>query len=116
MPTFIRKPLVGGWKVITFAEIAVGTLSFVVWGHHMFVSGMSPVMAMVFSVPTLFITIPSVIAMLIWVFSLYGANIRFHTPMLFSLGFISLFISGGIGGFFLAQPSTDSYSHEGVPS
>ena len=111
MPTFIRKPLVGGWKVITFAEIAVGTLSFVVWGHHMFVSGMSPVMAMVFSVPTLFITIPSVIAVLIWVFSLYGASIRFHTPMLFSLGFISLFISGGIGGFFLAQPSTDSYLH-----
>jgi len=110
-PTFIRKPLVGGWKVITFAEIAVGTLSFVVWGHHMFVSGMSPYMAMVFSVPTLFITIPSVIAVLVWVFSLYGANIRFDTPMLYSLGFVSLFITGGIGGFFLAQPSTDSYLH-----
>ena len=110
-PTFIRKPLVGGWKVITFAEIAVGTLSFIVWGHHMFVSGMSPIMAMVFSVPTLFITIPSVIAVLVWVFSLYGANIRFETPMLFSLGFVSLFITGGIGGFFLAQPSTDSYLH-----
>ena len=111
MPTFIRKPLVGGWKVITFAEIAVGTLSFIVWGHHMFVSGMSPFMAMVFSVPTLFITIPSVIAVLVWVFSLYGSNIRFDTPMLFSLGFVSLFITGGIGGFFLAQPSTDSYLH-----
>jgi cytochrome c oxidase subunit I len=111
LPTFIRKPLVGGWKAVTWAMIAVGTLSFVVWGHHMFVSGMSPYMAMVFSVPTLFITIPSVIAVLIWTFSLYHANIRFDTPMLFSLGFISLFISGGIGGFFLAQPSTDSYLH-----
>lgn len=111
LPTFIRKPLVGGWKVITFAEIAVGTLSFIVWGHHMFVSGMSPLMAMVFSVPTLFITIPSVIAVLIWVFSLYGSNIRLDTPLLYSLGFISLFITGGIGGFFLAQPSTDSYLH-----
>jgi cytochrome c oxidase subunit 1 len=111
LPTFIRKPLVGGWKVITFAMIAVGTLSFIVWGHHMFVSGMSPFMAMVFSVPTLFITIPSVIAVLIWVFSLYRSNIRFQTPLLFSLGFISLFITGGIGGFFLAQPSTDSYLH-----
>jgi len=111
LPTFIRRPLVGGWKVITFAEIGVGALSFVVWGHHMFVSGMSPYMAMVFSVPTLFITIPSVIAVLVWLASLYGANIRFTTPMLFALGFLSLFITGGIGGFFLAQPSTDSYLH-----
>jgi cytochrome c oxidase subunit I len=111
MPTFTRKPLVGGWKVITFAMIAIGSLSFVVWGHHMFVSGMSPSMAMVFSVPTLIITIPSVIAVLVFAASLYGANIRFTTPMLFCLGFISLFISGGIGGFFLAQPAVDSYLH-----
>jgi len=111
MPTFIRKPLVGGWKVITFAMIAIGSLSFLVWGHHMFVSGMSPSMAMVFSVPTLIITIPSVIAVLVFAASLYGANIRFTTPMLFCLGFISLFISGGIGGFFLAQPAVDSYLH-----
>jgi cytochrome c oxidase subunit I len=111
MPIFTRKPLVGGWKVITFAMAAIGALSFVVWGHHMFVSGMSPYMAMVFSVPTLIITIPSVIAVLVFAFSLYGANIRFTTPMLFCLGFISLFISGGIGGFFLAQPAVDSYLH-----
>jgi len=111
MPTFTRKPLVGGWKVITYAMIAIGTLSFVVWGHHMFVSGMSPYMGMVFSVPTLIITIPSVIAVLVFAVSLYGANMRFTTPMLFCLGFISLFISGGIGGFFLAQPAVDSYLH-----
>ncbi|MGA7474058.1 MAG: cbb3-type cytochrome c oxidase subunit I [Candidatus Sulfotelmatobacter sp.] len=111
MPTFTRKPLVGGWKVITYAMAAIGGLSFVVWGHHMFVSGMSPYMAMVFSVPTLIITIPSVIAVVVFAFSLYGANMRFTTPMLFCLGFISLFISGGIGGFFLAQPAVDSYLH-----
>jgi len=111
MPTFTRKPLVGGWKVITYAMAAIGGLSFVVWGHHMFVSGMSPYMAMVFSVPTLIITIPSVIAVLVFAFSLYGANMRFTTPMLFCLGFISLFISGGIGGFFLAQPAVDSNLH-----
>jgi len=111
MPTFIRKPLVGGWKVVTWCMLTVGTLSFVVWGHHMFVSGMSPYMAMVFSVPTLFITIPSVIAVLVFIASLYGANIRFTTPMLFCLGFISLFISGGVGGFFLAQPAVNSYLH-----
>jgi cytochrome c oxidase subunit I len=111
LPTFIRKPLVGGWKVITWAMITVGTLSFIVWGHHMFVSGMSPYMGMVFSVPTLMITIPSVIVVLVLTCSLYGANIRFTTPMLFCLGFLSLFITGGIGGFFLAQPAVDSYLH-----
>jgi cytochrome c oxidase subunit 1 len=111
MPTFTRKPLVGGWKVVTFSMATVGALSFLVWGHHMFVSGMSPQMAMVFSVPTLIITIPSVIVVLVFAFSLYGANIRFTTAMLFCLGFISLFISGGIGGFFLAQPAVDSYLH-----
>jgi cytochrome c oxidase subunit 1 len=111
MPTFTRQPLVGGWKVITFATATVGALSFVVWGHHMFVSGMSPYMGMVFSVPTLIITIPSVIVVMVFAFSLYGGNIRFTTPMLFCLGFISLFISGGIGGFFLAQPAVDSYLH-----
>jgi cytochrome c oxidase subunit 1 len=111
MPTFTRKPLVGGWKVVTYSMAAVGVLSFLVWGHHMFVSGMSPYMAMVFSVPTLIITIPSVIVVLVFAASLYGANIRFTTPMLFCLGFISLFISGGIGGFFLAQPAVDSYLH-----
>ena len=77
MPTFIRKPLVGSWKVVTFNMAAVGALSFLVWGHHMFVSGMSPYMAMVFSVPTLIITIPSVIVVLVFAASLYGANIRF---------------------------------------
>ncbi len=63
------------------------------------------------SVPTLIITIPSVIVVLVFAASLYGANIRFTTPMLFCLGFISLFISGGIGGFFLAQPAVDSCLH-----
>jgi len=111
MPTFLRKPLVGGWKVVTYSMAGVGALSFLVWGHHMFVSGMSPYMAMVFSVPTLIITIPSVIVVLVFAASLYGANIRFTTPMLFCLGFISLFITGGIGGFFLAQPAVDSYLH-----
>lgn len=91
--------------------IAVGIVSFLVWGHDMFVSGMSSDMATVFSVPTLIITIPSAIVELVFAASLYGANIRSTTPMLFCLGFISLFISGGIGGFFLAQPAVDSYLH-----
>jgi cytochrome c oxidase subunit I len=91
--------------------IAIGFLSYMVWGHHMFLSGMNPFSAILFSVPTLVITIPATVATLMWLGSLYGARIRFTTPCLFCLGFISMFISGGISGFFLAQPSIDVYLH-----
>jgi len=111
LPTFTRKPLLGGMRVLTACMIAIGFLSYMVWGHHMFLSGMNPFSALLFSVPTLFITIPATIATLVWLSSIYGANIRFTTPALFCLGFISVFISGGISGFFLAQPSIDTYLH-----
>jgi cytochrome c oxidase subunit 1 len=91
--------------------VAIGFLSYMVWGHHMFVSGMNPFSATIFSVPTLIITIPATIMTLLLTASLYGAKMRFDTPALFCLGFISVFISGGISGFYLAQPSLDTYLH-----
>jgi cytochrome c oxidase subunit I len=106
-----RKPLLGGTRVMIGCIIALGFLSYMVWGHHMFVSGLNPYSAILFSVPTLIITIPSTVAVLMWVGTLYGAKLRFNTACLFSLGFISVFISGGISGFFLAQPSIDIYLH-----
>ena len=109
-PTFARKPVLGPRTMIGCA-IAIGALSFLVWGHHMFVSGMNPFSAIVFSVPTLLITVPSSILVLLWIGTLYGARLRFTTAGLFCLGFISVFITGGIAGFFLAQPSIDSYLH-----
>jgi cytochrome c oxidase subunit 1 len=111
LPTFIRKPLLGGTRVLTACMIGIAFLSYMVWGHHMFLSGMNPFSAILFSVPTLLITIPATVATLMWIGSLYGAKIRFTTPALFCLGFISVFISGGISGFFLAQPSIDVYLH-----
>jgi len=77
----------------------------------MFVSGMNPVSSLAFSFPTLIITIPSTILVLIWLGSLYGAKLRITSASLFALGFISMFISGGVSGFFLAQPSTDIMLH-----
>jgi cytochrome c oxidase subunit 1 len=77
----------------------------------MFVSGMNPFSALAFSFPTLVITIPATIVVLIWVFSLYGANLRINSASLFALGFISMFVSGGVSGFFLAQPSIDIMLH-----
>jgi len=106
----MRRPLLSD-KVVIGCMMAIGLLSYMVWGHHMFVSGMNPFSALVFSFPTLVITIPATILTLIWIGSLYGSKLRINTPSLFSLGFISLFVSGGVSGFFLAQPSIDIYLH-----
>jgi cytochrome c oxidase subunit I len=110
LPAFARKPLLGP-RALIGSMIAIGFLSYMVWGHHMFVSGMNPFSANLFSVPTLVITIPATIMTLLLLGSVYGAKLRFTTPALFCLGFISVFISGGISGFYLAQPSLDTYLH-----
>src|SRR5258708_13375227 len=82
-----------------------------VWGHQMFVGGMNPFSSLLFSFPTLTITIPATIMTLIWLGSLYGANIRINSASLFALGFISMFVSGGVSGFFLAPPSISLLFH-----
>jgi cytochrome c oxidase subunit 1 len=110
LPVFTRRPFLGP-KALIGSMVAIGFLSYMVWGHHMFVSGMNPFSATVFSIPTLIITIPATIMTLLLTGSLYGARMRFDTPALFCLGFISVFISGGISGFYLAQPSLDTYLH-----
>ena len=106
----MRKPLLSH-KAVIYCMIGIGFLSYMVWGHHMFLSGMNPFSALVFSFPTLMITIPATIMTLIWIGSLYGSKLRINTPSLFCLGFISMFVSGGVSGFFLAQPSIDIYLH-----
>ena len=110
LPAFARKPLLGP-KYLVGSLVATAFLSYIVWGHHMFVSGMNPFSANLFSVPTMIITIPATVITLLLLGTVYGSRMRFETPALFCLGFISLFISGGISGFFLAQPSLDSYLH-----
>src|SRR5579862_7692777 len=106
----MRKPMLSH-RVLIYSMGALAVLSYMVYGHHMFVSGMNPVSALVFSFPTLVITIPSTIIVLIWLCSLYGAKIRINSASLFALGFISMYISGGVSGFFLAQPSVDIMLH-----
>jgi cytochrome c oxidase subunit I len=106
----MRKPMLSH-KVIIYSLMSLGFLSYMVWGHHMFLSGMNPFSALVFSFPTLIITIPSTIIVLIWLGSLYGSHLRINAASLFCLGFVSMFVSGGVSGFFLAQPSIDIYLH-----
>jgi cytochrome c oxidase subunit 1 len=106
----MRKPLLSH-KVVIYCMMSIGFLSYMVWGHHMFLSGMNPFSALVFSIPTLMITIPATILTLIWLGSLYGSRLRINAASLFALGFISMFVAGGVSGFFLAQPAIDIYLH-----
>ena len=108
--TNLRRPLLSH-RAIIYSMTAIGFISYLVYGHHMFVSGMNPFSSLAFSFPTLVITIPSTIMVLIWIGSIYGSKLRINTASLFALGFLSMFVSGGITGFFLAQPSLDIMLH-----
>jgi cytochrome c oxidase subunit 1 len=108
--TNMRKQMLSQ-RVLIYCMVALALLSYMVYGHHMFVSGMNPYSSLAFSFPTLIITIPATIVVLIWTFSLYGSKLRINSASLFALGFISMFVSGGVSGFFLAQPSIDIMLH-----
>src|SRR5579871_6369825 len=103
LTTSMRKPLLSH-RVMIYAMGALAVLSYMVYGHHMFVSGMNPYSSLAFSFPTLVITIPATIMVLILLGSIWGSRLRINTASLFALGFISMFVSGGVSGFFLAQP------------
>jgi cytochrome c oxidase subunit 1 len=111
LATFARKPIFG-YRAMVFAIFAIGLLGFFVWGHHMFISGMSPYSAIAFSVLTLSIGVPSAVKTFNWLGTLWGGRIRFTTPMLFALGFVSLFVAGGISGLILGQSSLDLAMHD----
>jgi len=111
LSTFSRKPIFG-YRAMVYAIMAIGILGFMVWGHHMFMSGMSPYSAFAFSIMTMAIGVPSAIKTFNWLGTLMHARIRFQTPMLFAIGFVSLFVSGGLSGPFLAQPVLDIPLHD----
>jgi cytochrome c oxidase subunit 1 len=111
LSTFARKP-VFGYRAMVFAIFAIGLLGFFVWGHHMFISGMDPRTAMAFSILTLSIGVPSAVKTFNWLGTLWGGKIQFTTPMLFAIGFVSLFVAGGITGMVLGQTSLDLPMHD----
>jgi cytochrome c oxidase subunit 1 len=111
LSTFCRKPIFG-YRAMVYAILGIGFLGFFVWGHHMFMSGMNPYSAMAFSVLTMAIGVPSAIKTFNWIGTLWGAKIRFTTPLLYAVGFVSLFVTGGLSGIFLGQPSIDLYFHD----
>jgi len=111
LSTFSRKPIFG-YRAMVYAMLSIGFFGFMVWGHHMFMSGMSPYSAFAFSLLTMCIGVPSAIKTFNWLGTMYKGRIRFHTPMLYAIGFVSLFVSGGLSGPFLAQPVLDIQLHD----
>ena len=103
---FSRKKIFG-YSFVAFSSMAIAVISFVVWGHHMFVSGQSVYAGLVFSVLSFLVAIPSAVKVFNWTATLYKGSISYDAPMLYALGFIGLFTMGGLTGLFLAALATD---------
>lgn len=106
-----RKP-VFGYKAMVLSILAIAFLSFIVWAHHMFMSGVNPFISNFFVVFTLIIAVPSAVKVFNWIATLYGGNIRFNPASLFAIGFVSMFISGGLTGIFLGNSTIDIQLHD----
>ncbi len=104
--THARKNIFG-YRMMVWALVAIGALSFVVWAHHMYVSGMHPAFGFFFATTTLIIAIPTAIKVYNWVLTLWRGDIHFTMPMLFALGFIVTFVNGGLTGLFLGNVVVD---------
>jgi cytochrome c oxidase subunit 1 len=106
IPTFSRKRLFG-YRFVAFASIAIAVLGFLVWGHHMFTAGISAHAALMFSLLSYMVAVPSAIKVFNWTATMYRGSIAYDTPMLYAIGFIGLFTAGGMTGLFLASLAVD---------
>ena len=111
IPTFARKRIFG-YKFIAASSLAIAVFGFLVWGHHMFVSGQSMYGALVFSVLSYLVSVPSAVKVFNWTATLYQGSISWDTPMLYAMGFIGFFIIGGLTGLFLASIGMDVHLHD----
>ena len=110
--TCFAKKRIFGYSFIAFSSVAIAVISFLVWGHHMFVSGQSVYAGLVFSALSFAVAIPSAIKVFNWTATLYKGSISYQAPMLYALGFIGLFTMGGLTGLFLASLATDIHLHD----
>lgn len=107
LPTFSRKPIFG-YAFIAYSTVAIGFLGFTVWAHHMFATGMGPLVNGIFSAGSFLIGVPTGVKIFNWIATLYLGNIRMKTPLYFAVGFVAMFIIGGISGITLGSPPIDS--------
>ena len=110
-PVFSRRPIFG-YKAIAYSSLAIALVSFIVWGHHLFLSGMSDWARILFSFLTFFVAVPTAIKVFNWVSTLWRGSIELKTPMLYALGFIFLFCIAGLTGLHLAVLATDVFLHD----
>ncbi len=106
MTCFSRKR-VFGYDFVAVASLAIAVIGFLVWGHHMFVTGQSLYTGLIFSVLSMLVAVPSAIKVFNWTATMYRGSVSFETPMLYALGFIGLFTIGGLTGMYLATTGTD---------
>lgn len=106
-----RKPIFG-YKPMVYSMAAIAGLGFIVWGHHMFTSGMNPALGMTFMVSTVMIALPSAVKVFNWIGTIWGGRLQFNTVMLNSVAFVSMFIVGGLSGIFMAAVPVDIYIHD----
>ncbi|MEE8118634.1 MAG: cbb3-type cytochrome c oxidase subunit I [Gammaproteobacteria bacterium] len=106
LSTHARKAIFG-YRMMVWAIVAIGGLSFIVWAHHMYVSGMNPYFGFFFATTTLIIAVPTALKVYNWVLTLWRGNIRLNVPMLFAIGFVFTFINGGLTGLFLGNVTVD---------
>ncbi|MGH7540142.1 MAG: cytochrome c oxidase subunit I [Gemmatimonadota bacterium] len=106
VPTFSRKPLFG-YPVVVFAGVVIAFLGFGVWVHHMFATGLGPVVNAVFSGMTMLIAVPTGVKIFNWIATMWGGSLRFRTPMLFAVGFVAMFVIGGLSGVMHSSPPSD---------
>jgi cytochrome c oxidase subunit 1 len=111
LSVFARKPIFG-YHAMVFSMISIGFLSWIVWGHHMFQSGMNPMLGSSFMLTTMVIAVPSAIKTFNWLGTLWGGNIRFTVPMLNALAFVSMFVIGGLSGIYMAATPVDIFIHD----
>src|SRR4029077_8840905 len=110
-PCFARKNIFG-YTAVAYCSIGIAVLSFFVWAHHMFVAGQAVYAAMIFSFMSYLVAVPSAIKVFNWTATLYRGSVTYHTPMLFSLGFIGLFTMGGMTGLMLASLGLNVHVHD----
>jgi cytochrome c oxidase subunit I len=106
-----RKPIFG-YHSMVFAIVGIAFLGWVVWGHHMFVSGMNPTLGSTFMVTTMIISVPSAIKVFNWLGTMWRGNLHFHVPMLNAVGFVAMFVIGGLSGVFMAATPVDIHIHD----
>ncbi len=111
LPVFSRKPLFG-YRWVALSSLAIALVGFLVWGHHMFTSGYQPYLRIAFMISTLLVAVPTGVKFFSWLGTMWGGRLTFPTPMLFTLGAISVFLIGGLSGPVLATVTTDLYLHD----